>query len=130
MGKKFNPEKLNLQSCVDYEVERSYDCENEGCHGEGICRCSVIENVVISEIKLYGVAQKVVDYLTFGKRLYASLPLEIGVAIRQSLEEIGADKAENYSWVAKGDYYGEIVGGIYFNNAKQMLANVKKILNK
>lgn len=130
MAKKFNPEKLNLQWCLDYDVERTYDCEDEGCHDEGICRCSVIENVVISEIKLYDVAQKVVDYLTFGKRTYATQPLEIGIAIIRSLEEIGADKAENYSWVAKGDYYGEIVGGIYFNNAEQMLANVKKILYK
>lgn len=130
MAKKFNPEKLNLQYCVRYNTEESYNCEEEGCHDEGICRCGVIDNLVISEINLYNVAQKVVDYLAHGKRVYATLPFEIGEAIKQSLEEIGADKAENYSWTTKGDYYGEIVDGIYFNDAEQMLKNVKKILYK
>lgn len=130
MAKKFNPEKLNLQHCVEYNTEESYNCEEEGCDVEGICRCIVIDDVKIEKINSFQVAEQIVSYLTFDKKSFSVMDMELGKCILEILDKFGIENPENYSWKAVGDYYGEIVDGIYFNKMQELLNEVRKFLYK
>jgi hypothetical protein len=130
MAKKFNSEKLNLQSYVDYDLEESYNCQEEGCDDEGICRCSVIDDVKIQKINAFQIAEEIVSYLTFGKRNFSTMGMESGRIILEMMNKFGIEKPENYSWESQGDYYGEIVSGIYFDKMQDLLNEMRKFLHK
>lgn len=130
MGKKFNPEKLNLIYCVEYISNSEETEEHSFCDREGICRCEVITNVDITNVKVFEIFDKIINYLTFKKKNYEQLDEETKTSILEIIINEGIEDVSNYTWEAEGDYYGEVVSGIYFDKMEQLLDRVKKILYK
>lgn len=46
---------------IDCDYNSYYNCEQNGCNEEGICRCSTVYNETITDIKLSSVVKKIYD---------------------------------------------------------------------
>jgi hypothetical protein len=45
-------ENNNFLFLLNYDATHDYSCETSGCYDEGICRCSTIEDVIITNVYL------------------------------------------------------------------------------
>lgn len=58
----FNLRNINFHyNGVSQNYNTVYDCENSGCHDEGICRCGVINEVYITQVDITRISSIIYD---------------------------------------------------------------------
>lgn len=114
---------IDFKYCVVYDFTIVKDCHAYGCHEEGICRCSTIENETIQSISYKSVINKIYDFYfddeksTNRNNIINSLLYGIG----QEIDIYTIDRIlrinkmwENHNWNINicGGYYGEEIDSV------------------
>lgn len=56
-------ENSNFSFFINYDTRENYSCEYSGCHEEGVCRCSIIEEVIIKNVDINELSEEIFDRL-------------------------------------------------------------------
>lgn len=136
--------KNDFIDAVEFDTVEINNCNEFGCHDEGVCRCSLIENVLLEKVYLDRVRRKII------RRIYNSgKNQERNNAITQILFGYDSDLVLNYcvdrllsrfkvwdldNWDYTIDYgfYGEEVNSIFikpeiFSEISRHISELEKL---
>ena len=106
--------RINFQYCVNGHINVAYDCANNGCAEEGICRCGEIVDYDIYDIDVNSCVQAIQENLELSKK-DKMLIYGIGRIFRI----LGLYDPTLYTWNASNSYYGEEIDSVYLDSAKE-----------
>jgi hypothetical protein len=128
---------------VKFETVEYNNCSDFGCLEEGVCRCSVIESVILTEVDIRSVRSKIIRRIflsgknrdrnnTITQLLFgydANLVLEYCVDRILSYYRIW--NLENWSYTIDNGFYGEEVNSIFiqpeiFNKVIEHISEIEK----
>lgn len=112
----------SFDSCVSYDYQTEYSCEESGCNDEGICRCGriyddVVKSVSISEMTNY-IYNHFIPNSKAGKRHERISQIFYGgeevdkYCINRIISHFKAWDSSNWIVNIIGGYYGEEIGGV------------------
>lgn len=103
-------QEINFQYIVDVDYQRETHCSSHGCHDEGICRCSTLEDMSISEINYARVISRIMTELNL-----AGNPLDTyqRYAIERLLRLNKCYETDGWTIDTSGGYYGEEIAGVH-----------------
>jgi len=117
----------NHQYRIDYDIDGSYNCEENGCNDEGICRCYTIHNVEIKSVDIAAIAESIYQSIFDEKSTQFKRDNKINkllFGIDRNIDVYCIDRIlrsnklyDPESWEANwgSDYYGEEVNNININ---------------
>jgi hypothetical protein len=121
-----NLDKIDLHyRCVDIDYHTEYDCENNGCNDEGICRCGSIYDAVVTNVDISQMVNLIYDELfdsstVLGKREDKLNQLLYGIGedinrytIDRVLRKYKIWEPDNFDVEVCGGYYGQEIEGTF-----------------
>ena len=121
-----NLDKIDLHyRCVDIDYHTEYDCENNGCNDEGICRCGSICDAVVTRVEVTQMVNLIYDELfdnstVLGKREDKLNQLLYGIGedinrytIDRILRKYKVWDSDNFDVEVCGGYYGQEIDGVF-----------------
>lgn len=114
---------------IDYDIERH--CDEHGCHEDGICRCSTIENTRVEKINIYDIYNSIIHR---GSRQRVELNFEfddqfINYCIYRLLITNKVYNESNWEINTCGGYYGEEILRIYFCDTEKVSKQIDTLYN-
>lgn len=123
-----NLNNINLQyRCVSIDYHSDYDCSNNSCEDEGICRCGMIYETEITNVVVVEMVNLIYDELfdnttLSGKREGKLNQLLFGIGedinrytIDRILRKYKIWEPDYYNIEVCGGYYGQEIEGVYLN---------------
>jgi hypothetical protein len=123
-----NLDKIDLYyRCVDINYRTEYDCENNGCNDEGICRCSSIHDSEITQVEVPQMVNLIYDEMfenttITGKRdrklnhlLYGMTEDVNRYTIDRILRKYKVWYSDYFTIEVCGGYYGQEIEGVFLN---------------
>jgi hypothetical protein len=121
-----NLDKIDLHyRCVDIDYHTEYDCENNSCNDEGICRCGSIYDAVVTDVNISQMVNLIYDELfdsstILGKREDKLNQLLYGIGedinrytIDRILRKYKVWDPNYYEIEVCGGYYGQEIDGVF-----------------
>ena len=109
-------------------IDEEYDCENSGCNSEGICRCSTIEGCTLESKSSF-----FIDTYTLADIYFASLSkpdqTDFNYYILERFLRYNVDR-DSFETCAEGDYYGQILTGIYLREQYTLSKKFEELIKK
>jgi hypothetical protein len=136
---------MNLNSidlhyrCVDIDYHSEYDCSNNGCDDEGICRCGTIYETEITHVDVTQMVNLIYDKLfddttVSGKREGKLSQLLYGIGedinrytIDRVLRKYKVWEPDYYTVEVCGGYYGQEIEGVFLN--QNIASKIEEELN-
>jgi hypothetical protein len=136
---------MNLNSidlhhrCVDIDYHSEYDCSNNGCDDEGICRCGMIYDAVVTHVEVTKMVNLIYDKLfddttLSGKREGKLSQILYGIGedinrytIDRILRKYKVWDADYYTVEVCGGYYGQEIEGVFLN--QNITSKIEEELN-
>lgn len=118
--------------CVEYNYDYLQTCETSGCLDEGICRCSTVENCVVTDVRFSKLVKSVYD-LYFDNSKSGKRTLKINYVlgdITKDIELYTIDRILRINKVFSPDvweiqvcngYYGQEIGCVILNHNVSIL---------
>ena len=135
-----NLDKIDLHyRCVDIDYHSEYDCSNNGCDDEGICRCGTIYETEINHVDVTQMVNLIYDKLfddttVSGKREGKLSQLLYGIGedinrytIDRVLRKYKVWEPDYYTVEVCGGYYGEEIEGVFLN--QNIASKIEEELN-
>lgn len=101
-------------SGVEYDYDVLYNCDEEGCREDGICRCGRLINLHATSVNVEYFAQTVCDKMNLNKKDMKHRILRY--CVDRIVRLYGAYKPEYWELETRGGYYGEEIGSITLVN--------------
>ena len=132
--------KINFEYLIGINYHRSYSCDESGCNDEGICRCSRMDDIEVTDIEYNKILDKIYS-LYFDKSIETDRNNKLNNILYNIVEEIERytiDRIlrhhkiwENKAWEAKASprYYGEELDYIRLSNAYDIDGDIRTALS-
>jgi len=117
----------DFSSSVEYDFDRSYNCEENGCNQEGICKCSTICSTKILDVNLQDLTNNIYNQFQghLGKNqkrdskistiLYGGEVVD-KYCIYRILVYLKTFSTDLWNVEIRAGYYGEEIGSIYLSD--------------
>jgi hypothetical protein len=114
--------------CVDIDYHTEYDCSNNGCEDEGICRCGTINDSEVTQVEVTQMVNLIYDEMfdnstISGKRESKLNQLLYGIGedinrytIDRVLRKYKVWVPDYYNIEVCGGYYGQEIEGVFMSS--------------
>lgn len=132
--------ETNFEYLVNITYNRSYSCEESGCEEEGICRCSRMDDIKVTNIIYNDILDKIYS-LYFNNSIETNRNNKLNNIlhnINEKIERYTIDRIlrkyqiwENKAWEFKvsPSYYGEELDYIHLSNASDIDNDIRTALS-
>jgi hypothetical protein len=135
-----NLDKIDLHyRCVDIDYHSEYDCSNNGCDDEGICRCGMIYDTEVTHVEVTKMVNLIYDELfdnttLSGKREGKLSQILYGIGedinrytIDRVLRKYKVWEPDYYTVEVCGGYYGQEIEGVFLS--QNIASKIEEELN-
>ena len=135
-----NLDKIDLHyRCIDIDYHSEYDCSNNGCDDEGICRCGMIYDTEITHVEVTKMVNLIYDELfdnttLSGKREGKLSQILYGIGedinrytIDRVLRKYKVWEPDYYTVEVCGGYYGQEIEGVFLS--QNIASKIEEELN-
>lgn len=125
LKKKKKIQDKDFHYCVEVDYDYHYNCGEEGCDNEGICRCGTLENIRVIHCDIEPIVKKFSAYTDLKN------PIKKYCLERFLTRLVKKNISDLFDVNVCSSYYGEEIRNISLNTfAANDIENFLKILNK